>query len=451
MRRRFWIYGLPLVLLAAVTVPHLGQGDFRTDTARYAAVGVQAWREPGLFPALRLQPGVPYFNKPPLVFWIHGGVLHGFGPGVAAARAPSILAAAGVVLLVVALARRWWGSGVALLSGCVLALTYEFFRRTREISLDLWQLTFMMAGVALYGKAAALRRRRWALAAGLAFGLALLCKPFMALLAVLLVIPVCRRVGMVAALLAGVVLAAAPWHAAMVLAHGDAFMAHYLGREVVSRVQGAIHTEPWWYYAAEMGRSYWPWWPALAAGIWLAFRDRVTERRRRAWAGVLAWVGVWAVALSCFPDKRPRYALPLYPGMAMLAGYGLARLPWRGGRRWYRRGLPLTAAVVVVLATLVAVLPVRVQAPPDRDLTALMKWCAERPGVTFHSAALSTNDEGYFYLKQGRWPLRLPQDGRGSLPPGALLIYTDGFKPKPGRREVEVFRSGPYRVTRRGN
>lgn len=450
MRSLRWIYVLPLLLLLVVTLPHLGQGDFRTDTARYAAVGLQAWRIPSVFWTPHLQPEVPYFNKPPLVVWIHGAFLHWFGVDVAVARVPSILAALIVVVLTVQMARRWFGRGMALVSGCVLALTYEFFRRTREISLDMWQLAFMLAGVALYLRSAANRRAGVAWLAGAVIGLALMCKPFMALLVIPWLLVVCSRLRLVVALLLGIVVVALPWHWAMWAIHGEAFAAQYLGREVVERARGLLNREPWWYYAAEMGRSYWPWWLALGAGVWRLLRRGIcSERRRKGLLLVLGWVVMWALVLSIFPDKRPRYELPLYPAMAVIAGYGVAGLPWRGLRRWYRRWLPVTAGLAAGIGILVALLPVKVQAPPDRDLKALMDWCGAQPGEVFYSGALSTNDEGYFYLKMGRWPARVPAGGRKHVPARSFLIYTDELKPLPGRQENVVFQSGAYRVTQR--
>lgn len=449
MRRTFWIYLLPLVLLMAVTLPHLGQGDFVTDTGRYAAVGLQAWRDPSLFWTLHLQPTVPYFNKPPLVFWIHGLFLHVFGVSVAMARFPSILAALGVVALSVSIVRRLLGNGVALASGCVLALTYEFFRRTREVSLDQWQLLFMLGAVWFCLRAASGKRWGDAWLAGVTLGLALMCKPFMALMVLPVMIWICRRPAMVWSMLAGCVLVALPWHVAMVVTHGDAFVTQYFGREILSRAQGEINAQPWWYYAEEMGRSYWPWWLAFAAGVWRFASGVGSPRRRVALKGALLWVGFWVVALSCFPDKRPRYELPLYPGMAIVAGYGLVLLPWRGLRNWYRRRLALTVGVVVLLGAVAAMLPLKVKDPPARDIGALLEWCREHTGEAIYSAALSTNDEGYFYLRLGDWPKAVPHGRRRLVPKGSYLVYTDGLLPTPQAKERVVFREGKYCVTKK--
>ena len=138
---RVWL--LPCVLLLSVTLPKLNQGDFRGDAGWYSAIGLQAWRTGSLW-TLYGEPGQPYFNKPPLAFWIHGLALHTLGPELWVARLPSILAATVCVLFTVAIVRHLAGRRAALLSGCVLALSLEFFRRTREISLDMWQAVFLL-------------------------------------------------------------------------------------------------------------------------------------------------------------------------------------------------------------------------------------------------------------------------------------------------------------------
>src|SRR6266705_1981017 len=126
-------------------------------------------------------PAKAYFHKPPMALWIHGLFLKLFGTNLVVARLPSIAAAAGVLLFSIVAVRNLGTRREAVTSGIVLALTYEFFRRTREISLDLWQLFFVMAAVWLI--TAAIRRDRpWPIVlCGLPLGLALLCKPLVAL------------------------------------------------------------------------------------------------------------------------------------------------------------------------------------------------------------------------------------------------------------------------------
>lgn len=458
---------LPVILLLSVTLPHLDQGDFRTDTARYAAVGLQAWRDPHCFWVPHLHPTMPYFNKPPLVFWIHGAWLRLCGVHLAVARLPSILAALGCVLLTVAITRQLLGPTMATTAGSVLALTYEFFRRTREISLDMWQLLFMLLAVWLAVLATRSQRRRYLVLAGVPLGLALLCKPLMALLVLPILAlwwaaPAARltdpaRGGLYPALPATLLVAllvAAPWHVAMAATYGREFTAQYFGAEILARVRGQIHAAGPAYYLRELSRTGWPWLPIFLFGL-IARRTRRTAAHHRTGFRLAAlWLAVWFVALTAFPDKRPRYALPLYPMAAVITAYGLHHLPWRRLRAWQHRGGIVLAALAVVLALLAAVLPLQVQAPPDPHFAALLNWTHSHGAAPLYSAALETNDEGYFYLRTGSWPLPTrTRHGRrvSDLPAGAYLIYRRGlFEVQPGPNETTVFQSGPLLVTRLG-
>lgn len=454
MKRTLWIYILPVLLLLAVTLPHLDQGDFRVETAHYGAIGLQAWRDSSLFWTLHEHPDVPYFNKPPLAFWIHGLILHIFGITLAAVRVPTILAAAGCVLLTTAIARRLMGRATALATGSILALSYEFFRRTREISLDMWQLLFMMAAVWLWIVAAHNGRRRHAWLAGIPLGLALLCKPIMALIIPFILLfwrlhldsAKYLRYRDIALFVVTALLVALPWHLSMILIHGDAFTRQYFGHEVAQRLQGHINNRPPWYYVVEIGRSYWPWMLLLAAGLIRWSRGKVSRHHRNALGGAMIWLLTWSVMLTVFPDKRPRYALPLYPMMALVAGYGLASLPWRNLRAWYRRGLGSTAIVTVALAATISLLPIRFQAPPDPRLTALTDWAKRQDPATVYAGALSAVDTSMIYIKAGYWP-------RPGLPPpsagnNTFVIYTDSMEPKPPADGIPVFETAPYRVIR---
>ena len=453
MKRTFWIYFLPVSLLLAVTLPHLDQGDFRAETAHYGAIGLQAWRSPDLFWTPHEHPAVRYFNKPPLVFWIHGFFLHRFGVSLMSARIPSILAAVGCVLFTIAIARRLMGRATALAAGCILALSYEFFRRTREISLDMWQLVFILAAVWIWAMAAQNQRRGLAWVAGIPLGLALMCKPLMALL----ILPILcfwrpgttRQYTWVARMGLTALLVALPWHLSMAYLHGEAFSRQYFGHEVMARMQGLRNREPVWYYLVEIGRSYWPWMVVLIAGL-LRWRHRTpSSNHRKALFAATLWTLVWFAALSLFPDKRPRYELPLYPMMALIAGYGAVTLPWRGLRRWYRRGMGITALIVTGVCFTTNLIPLKIQDPPDKPLAALGQWFSQQDPTIVYSASVTPSDESALYLKTGNWPKPLPP--RHHLSPGCLLIYTDGLPLAPTPDETVVFRNGPYRATVMGH
>lgn len=456
MKRRFWLYTLPILLLLAVTLPHLEQGDFRAETAHYGAIGLQCWQNPALFWTPHEHPAICYFNKPPLVLWIHGWVLHVFGISLATVRLPTILAAAGCILFTIGIVRRLSGPAFAMTTGCVMAVTYEFFRRSREICLDMWQLLFMLAAAWLWVISGNRDRRHLTWLAGIPLGLALMSKPFMALV----LIPILtlwlyherrgqtlqdRGYGAILAIALTAILIALPWHGSMIYLHGTAFMRQYFGHEVVQRLQGLRNEEPWWYYLVEIGRSYWPWMIALIATLARLGKGFIARQHRVVLQLAAAWLVIWAIVLMVFPDKRPRYALPLYPMMAMMAAYGLCTAPWPILRKWYRRGLPRTALLVVVFGLLIHFLPIRFQDPPEPDLTALVEWAKTRNPPLVYSAAMTAIDESTIFLKAGYWPTPLHLAPK-PLKPGSLILYSDKFAWRPPKTTRPVFRQGPYHV-----
>lgn len=467
----------PAAMLLAVTLPHLGSGDWpRADNGRYAAVGLYAWRTGSLW-TLHAGPGVPYFNKPPLVPWVHGLALHALGVSGWAARLPGVAAALACVMVTVAITRRLAGERAGLAAGSVLAFTPEFFRRAHDISPDLWQLLFMLlmtwAVVAACDGAEADRRPRirvLAVLGGVALGAALMCKPFNALLAPIPLLAWLawtggiRSASVVGIAVAAGVLVAAPWHASMVAIHGRGFIEQYVGVQVAARAAGALPPgegghEPPWFYAAWLARSGWPWIgvAALALAAW-ARGTRLTERGR-AERLALAWILFWFVALTLFPDRRDRYALVLHPAMAILCGVAIAR--WASAGRRLERAAIGAAGVAVVLGIGLAALPVRLQRSVDPQWPALFEWLdAQRAAGELREddlwqGAFALERSARLYLRSGVWP-RPTRDGLGRFivdrsfepPAGAFLLYhrRDGLAP--GAGETPGFTSGDLSVTR---
>lgn len=443
-------YLLPAIALLAFTLPHLGQGDWRTDTGRYAAIGLQAWAD-GLFWTLHTHPDQPWFNKPPLAIWIHGLFLSTFGPSLWVARLPSVIAALGALLGSIHLVRAFHGRSVALAAGLVLALTYEFFRRTREVSLDLWQLMFIVLAADAFARSLLAKRGAAASAgvAGVMLGLALMCKPMTALVTVpifaaLLLIKrrpagLWRLIPMLAA--AGVV--ALPWHLSMLALHGAAFTGR-MNHEVLDRAAGEFEREPLWYYVAMLARTYWPWLPALLAGAVAlpAFRGRGAAGLRFA----AIWLVSWLVVLSLFPDKAPRYAVPLFPAAAWLAGWWVSAKSPRGGRRAALRVLTPALAALALGAAVFAALPVTVQRgenPAWRGVIDLVRG-DPRPIVAI---GVDTNQLGRFYLAGLPWPRSIAS--LAEAPPDALCLRTPNEDEALPPGEIVVYRAPGVLLTRR--
>ncbi|WP_228060352.1 ArnT family glycosyltransferase [Coleofasciculus sp. LEGE 07092] len=98
-----------------------------------------------------------------------------------------------------------------------------------------------------------------------------------------------------------------------------------------------------WYYGVELLKFSAPWLLFIPYGLRLAW-----EHRNWSWAKlVLVWAGVGFVAISLMATKLPWYILPIYPALALAAGFQLAEV-WNGSiRQFYPRfwsiGLSLMA------------------------------------------------------------------------------------------------------------
>jgi 4-amino-4-deoxy-L-arabinose transferase-like glycosyltransferase len=447
---------VPVVVLLSLTLPHLGQGTWQSDSALYSALGLQGLRTGHLW-SLLTEPGVPYFKKPPLPLWIHGLSLHLFGATLWASRVPTVLAACGCVLAMVAIARTMLGRWTSLWCGLVLALTYDFFHQVGRVSLDVWQLLFMMIAVAMAARGVAGNRAAWLVWAGVPLGLALMCKPFMALLAVPLLaiwfvaIGRARWLGWLVATTLIACAVAAPWHLSMYATYGQPFVDEYLGHEVVERAKGNVlpgHSAPVpvWFYLELLAARYWPWIVPAAATLVLMAKRRMPGRDPRLAVLAIMWSAGWLIALSAFPDRRDRYDVPIFVGTSILAAMWLAGVSPARLRRWLRIGTRLAPAAFPVLGIALALAPVRIYSVGNGQWPRLGAWADQNHPTEFWNGGAGLAQCGETYLVTGVWPR---SEGESAHPgPGSLILYhaTGGVAPGPG--ETLLFEHADVKVTR---
>lgn len=447
------------MLLIALWLPGFNQGGYRVDTGLYAALGLHAWREGPMWPLFAGD--APYFNKPPMVLWIHGVFLWTLGTDLWVARLPSLLAAAACVMATRRAVGYITGPRGGLLAACILALTLEFFRYTRAISLDLWMTLFLM--LACCGVARGLRTRGggigFILRAGVPVGLALLTKPIAPLLALPIFAlwiasrkeDVLRRLGALAGSAIIALLVAALWYVPMYLRFGDAFVHQHFTRQAVERATGeSFGADPWWYYLRLMSETYWPWMIGVAATAFLLVRGRFGARDRRAALMGLSWAGVWLIALSAFAGKSGRYAVPMYPMLAWAAALALAAATprWLGLVR--RAMIRWLAPAMLAVSMALTAFGVRVHSPPTPHWQALYEFVRAHADQAIWSAPDIAPTCANIYLHTGRWPRSIASDG-ATPGPGDILILRDEseFAPDPSWREF--WRSGPVFALERGD
>lgn len=455
MSRRLKLYLIPILILLAFTLPHLEQGEFRRDTVRYAAVGHYMWDGGSLLTPYANAEKI-YFNKPPLALWIHGLFLKLFGLNLVAARVPSILAAVGVVVFSMLSVRNLGTRREAVISGIVLASTYEFFRRTREISLDMWQLLFLMIAVWLITKT--LRRAIvWPLiACGIPIGLALMCKQLVGLMALPIFaiwLGIAGHARLIIWLVIGAlpmsILVAAPWHVCMYLVFGERFMNRYFGREVVEYATRPNQPGSIFYYLDENVRTYWPWMIGLVYATYLWIKRGLPRSSRRNFIlPATIWVGVWLIAISLFVDKKPNYSLPLYPMLSWIVAWALCRFPSVHLKNWYERGFPGLAPAAVALFLIASLAPIQFQEPPEKHWLKLINWMnATKIDVAqLKYANIEQSDVCYVYIKTGKWMKSLKSAAPSGDSEDVLVVTKFSRDAKPVEYQNIRFSSGPVHV-----
>lgn len=343
-----------LLLTAVVWLEPSGSFLAEPDETRYAEIPREMLAAGDLVvPRLN---GVPYFEKPPLLYWVNAASLRLFGETPWAARLPTRLAGFATMLLVVLAARR--GGHDAGISAGVLFLAAPMGFLFSRTNLTDGLLTFFFTATLLAGRAAVLRReegRAWvamsalagAAAAGgfLTKGLVALVLPgailFLWSLATRRVRPFVRALLLAPAPLVFLALAA-PWFFLVEQRH-PGFLDFFFVREHLQRfaTKAARRPGPIHYFVPVFLLGFLPGLPFFLSGA------RRSWRRDSEGFFFLLWFAVVFVFFSLSQSKLPPYLFPAIPAAAILAARGL---PQDGSRRlWIAQALLATALAAAVL------------------------------------------------------------------------------------------------------
>ena len=334
---RAWLIP-PLLILYTL---HLGGvGFLGPDEPRYASAGREMARSGDLITP-RLD-GQPWFEKPPLLYWmIAGGHWAGL-PGEWAARLPVALASVAFLVFYYRSLAREFSQELALTASAILAtsagwITYSFAALT-----DLGMSAALGASVliALYGT-----REGSGWVAGAFLGVSILGKGLVpvALFAPLLLFVPGRRV----AIAAGALAVAAPWHLWSLALNGGAFWDDYFWKQHVARffTPALEHVQPFWFYVPVLLAALFPWTPLAALlarpGVYADVRVRLLG----------AWAAYGLLFFSISRNKLPGYILPLMPALALMMAASLDAA--RAKKAW----LGACAALLGVLPAVASILP----------------------------------------------------------------------------------------------
>lgn len=357
-----WLFATLAGLLTRPLIP--------VDETRYAAVAWEMWaRGDFLVPYLN---GIPYSDKPPLLFWLMHAGWSLFGVSEWWLRLVTPLLTLLVLAATATLARQLWpddrhASSLAppVLFSCVF-LTGFFPWVQMDVLLTLCTLLAIMGIV----HAARAQLAGWLLA-GAGIGLGVLAKGPVILVHVLpvaLLAPLWIDVrpargwwrwylGVAAAVATGALIALA-WALPAAASGGAEYRAAILWGQTADRVVSSFaHAHPVWWYLPWLAVLFAPW--ILLPWLWGGLRQAWNRRDRG-----LRLCAVWLVSvfllLSLVSGKQAKYLLPLLPAFALLVSRVLASMPAQPVTRrpW------LIASVLAVLGVACMVLPYVLEQAP---------------------------------------------------------------------------------------
>ena len=311
---------LALVALLGVSLSFLGTaGLVGPDEPRYASIGREMalsldWITPRLW-------GAPWFEKPPLLYWLIASAYHLGLRDELAARLPSALCGACFVVFFWWALRRLGRSSEASIAAVLLAATAGWIAMGNVAATDMPLAACLNASLLAGLLFLDTRRIRWALVAGLFLGLALLAK---GLVGAVLFLPFLwfarRQLRGLLLLFAAAALVALPWYTAVTFRHGMEFirvffLQHHFSRFIQPDLQ---HVQPWWFYVPVLLGLVFPWTPLLV----LLRRSTLKEHPERLFAAV---AGFGFVFFSISTNKLPGYLLPLLPAVCLLMARAVAQ------------------------------------------------------------------------------------------------------------------------------
>ncbi|MFH1136754.1 MAG: glycosyltransferase family 39 protein [Pseudomonadota bacterium] len=336
-------WGLFLVLAATLFLAGLGGLPFiDRDEGEYAAVALEmVQRSDYVIPHAN---GRPYYEKPPLFFWLMVLSFETLGYNEAAGRLPSALSGLALALLVAWFGRRRGGDLLGLVAGLMTVSSLLVVMMSRIALLDslLTLFTTMTLFFYLEGELAETgapgRGGRWFLAAWASMGLAFLTKGPVgaaAPLAAVFLYSLFNR-NLMAAIgrsrpLSGVLVflvVSGPWYLAAFLREGENFWKGFFVSQNATRFTQVLlgHGAPLWFYLPVLAVMVWPWFLFALSPAWRALTGTAARRREGTaspLAALDAFLALWLIAdlilFSAAATKQPNYILPAVPPALLLA------------------------------------------------------------------------------------------------------------------------------------
>ncbi len=326
------------------------------DEPRYASIGREMarsgdWVTPHLW-------GQPWFEKPPLLYWmIAAANMLGLGEELAP-RLPVVLASIVFLLFYYFLLRAEFGARAALFAAAMLGTSAAWVAFSQVAVTDLPMTVAFSSAMLLGLRWLSSGDRRWLLGVAFLLGLAVLAKGLVPLVLFLPLLWAGRRrlKDWLWPLPWAVFLATVtPWYVLCYWRNGDAFLQEFFWRHHFARFTSGetLHPQPFWFYVPVLLAGLFPWIP-LALPL---FRKSLYADPRRRF--LLVWAVFGLVFFSASAGKLPGYLLPLFPAVTALAALALDEIK---NARWL---LVACCLLLLLIPTISATLPRRAHGRPQ--------------------------------------------------------------------------------------
>ncbi len=273
--------------------------------------------------------GAYWFDKPPLYYWLVAAAQFVFGDNEFAARFPAAIMAVGTVIMVYISAAKQFGERAGFWGAVVLTTCLQMFYMGKAAVTDTTLLFFLTGALLSFS-----HRKYWIMYIFMGFGILtkgpigivfpgaiiFLYLLFMGRLHEILQMHVVRGVLLC-------LLIAAPWYVAMYSVHGMEFVETFLGFHNITRFTTAEHADrvTFWYYFPVVLLGLFPWTGILFQSVKASVYDsRIDDMERLVFMHVW-WLFVFVFFTVC-RTKLVSYILPLFPALAMIMGWYIARL-----------------------------------------------------------------------------------------------------------------------------
>ncbi|WP_031934230.1 glycosyltransferase family 39 protein [Candidatus Hepatobacter penaei] len=320
----FWLF----LALLSLFLLLLGHRPFSTpDEGRYVEIPREMidsgeWVVPHLN-------GLPYFEKPPLVYWVEACSMMCLGDSSFAMRLPLALMAWLGCLIVYFFMKRVGGRQCALWGAVCLGTNILYVVLARFLILDLF-LTVFITGALFSFFLATMRPSKtiWLLSYGACMAAAVMTKGLVGCvlpgLIILVWIAWQRQPQMLIHAfhpyaLGMFFLLATPWHVWVAMKNSH-FLWFYFIHEHVLRYTTEVHSrvQPFFFFVPIVLFGFFPW---IAWVRSLTTRSVEATCPQALFSFLWVWVMVVFVFFSCGQSKLVPYVLPLFPPLAVLTGY----------------------------------------------------------------------------------------------------------------------------------